>query len=44
MRRNTSELPALAEEERLVAVRQTPKERALYEGVTGGEKAAKEGS
>lgn len=34
VRRNTSELPPLEEEERIVAVRQTPKERALYLALT----------
>ncbi|CAJ1428516.1 unnamed protein product [Effrenium voratum] len=33
-RRNTSELPPLEEEEKIVPVRQTPKERALYLALT----------
>jgi len=33
-RRNTAELPPLEEEEQIVAVRQTPKERALYAALT----------
>jgi len=35
VRRNTAELPDLEEEERIVPVHQTPKERALYLALTG---------
>lgn len=34
VRRNTAELPALEEEEQIIPVRQTPKERALYVALT----------
>lgn len=44
VRRNTAELPPLDEEERIVPVRQTPKERALYEAITEQHRICHEGT